>query len=272
VVWNDKVYIGSFDGNLYCLSLSGKELWRFKMGAEIWSGDLSPVVSNNVIYFASMDGYVYAVDANTGKELWKVKTGKYGNWVQPIAYKNIVLQASRDEILFAFNRSGEELWRFKLGSLPGEPSVYKNTILIGDETGSFYAISLEGKELWRFQTGGKILGSCVFWNEKIFFGSFDCYLYSLNMSGGEVWRFATSSLVKVSLPPPNEAFKVEIKKSVDTEDSLEEKYRFNDVTVSADDFKNEYSTSSEYKRKSDYDTSLVIFEEDFLFSKTFNWL
>ncbi len=226
VAWNNRIYIGSYDGNFYCLSAKGKELWRFRMGAEMWDLCHKPFISDGVVYFASMDGYLYALDAGTGKEIWKAKTAKYGNAVQPIVYGDIVLQPSRDAILYAFTRDGKELWRFRLGSLPGGPLVYNDTIYIGDETGAFYAISLEGKELWRFMTGGKVFGGPAVWNNRLFFGSYDCRLYSLDMHGKEIWSFATSNLSMVSLPPPHDAFELKVKKSAVSEDAVsEDKYR-----------------------------------------------
>jgi len=264
-VWNDKIYIGSFDENIYCLSLEGKELWRFKMGAEIWALHQSPVIYKGILYFSSMDGYIYALNADTGKEIWKAKTGKYGNAVQPFVNEVFVLQPSRDGILFAFTREGKERWRFNLGNLPSGATIYKDKIIIGNESGILRAISFDGEELWRFHTGGKIFGCPVIWNNRIIFGSYDCHLYSVDMDGAEIWRFATSNLSMVFLPPPYEGFELRVKKGTAIEDAVEES-RYNkrkrEETVSLSDYHvtSEYSTTSEYKQKSDYDTSFVIFE------------
>lgn len=268
VVWKDKIYIGSFDENIYCLSLEGKELWRFKMGAEIWALHQSPTIHKGVLYFSSMDGYLYAVDADTGKEKWKVKTGKYGNAIQPFVNDMFVLQPSRDGILFAFTLSGEELWRFNLGNLPSGVTFYKDKILIGNESGILRAISTGGEELWRFHTGGKIFGCPVVWKDRIMFGSYDCRLYSVDMNGEEVWRFATSNLSMVFLPPPHEAFELKVRKGTVIEEVVEDsryKKKKGEETVSLSDYHvtSEYATTSEYKQKSDYDTSFVMFKNVF---------
>lgn len=265
IVWKDKIYIGSFDSNIYCLNLEGKEIWRFRMGAEMWGVHERPSVYEGILYFASMDSFLYALNAETGKEIWKVVTGKYGNAIQPKVSDKFVLQPSRDGILLAFNREGKELWRFNLGNLPGPVVLHEDAIYIGNESGILRALSLEGKEKWRFQTGGKIFGAVIIWKGNIYLPSYDCHLYCLNMKGEEIWRFATSDLTKVKLAPPHDAFELKVKKDTTIDEAVEEsRYKKKkEETVSLSDYQieSEYSSESEYKQKSDYDVQWVMFED-----------
>jgi len=50
----------------------------------VWSGAL--VTAGDVAFYGTMDGWFKAVDARTGKELWKFKTGS-GIISQPMTYK-----------------------------------------------------------------------------------------------------------------------------------------------------------------------------------------
>src|SRR4029077_10018926 len=45
--------------------------WKFATGNRIVS---SPVIDNKKIYFGSDDGNVYAIDAESGREIWKRST------------------------------------------------------------------------------------------------------------------------------------------------------------------------------------------------------
>ena len=45
--------------------------WTFKSGGPIVA---SPAVADGVVYIASMDTYLYAIDQETGKEKWKFKS------------------------------------------------------------------------------------------------------------------------------------------------------------------------------------------------------
>jgi hypothetical protein len=54
-----KVYVGSDDGNLYCLDMdSGEIVWNFTTGGYVYS---SPALYNGSLYFGSSDGSVYCV-------------------------------------------------------------------------------------------------------------------------------------------------------------------------------------------------------------------
>ena len=45
--------------------------WKFPTGARVVG---SPVIQDKVIYFGSDDGNVYAVDAESGQQIWKTTT------------------------------------------------------------------------------------------------------------------------------------------------------------------------------------------------------
>lgn len=72
-VANGKIYVGSYDGNVYALkAASGAKLWSFPTGGEVFS---SPAVAKGVVYVGSNDKNVYALNAATGAKLWSYTTG-----------------------------------------------------------------------------------------------------------------------------------------------------------------------------------------------------
>ncbi|MFN4258491.1 MAG: PQQ-binding-like beta-propeller repeat protein [Gemmataceae bacterium] len=88
-VWEGRVYCGSDDGYVYCLDAdSGKLLWRLQAGPEEawflgrgemisrWPIRTGVAVYDGVAYFGAgifphEDIFLYAVDARTGKVIWK---------------------------------------------------------------------------------------------------------------------------------------------------------------------------------------------------------
>ena len=84
-----KVYVGSDDGNVYCLDgKTGREVWRFRAAPDdrkvlgngrlisLWPVRTSVLVEAGVAYFGAGvfpgDGlYLYAVNADDGKVIWK---------------------------------------------------------------------------------------------------------------------------------------------------------------------------------------------------------
>ena len=73
-VFNGRVYIGSGDGNVYCVdAVTGILQWKFATGDIVHA---SPAIANNTVYIGSWDSYLYALDAETGQEKWRFKTGE----------------------------------------------------------------------------------------------------------------------------------------------------------------------------------------------------
>src|ERR1022692_3245357 len=80
----DRVFIGSDDGNVYALTLAdGKKVWDFKTGGGVES---SPLVLEGKVYVGSSDAFLYALEAGTCKLAWKYETGDKilgaPNWVK----------------------------------------------------------------------------------------------------------------------------------------------------------------------------------------------
>lgn len=61
-----------------------KLVWSVKENFPVWSGALS--TAGNVVFYGTMEGWFKALDAQTGQELWKFKTGS-GIIGQPITYR-----------------------------------------------------------------------------------------------------------------------------------------------------------------------------------------
>ena len=87
---------------------------------EISTGDRvmsSPVFKDNVIYFGGDDGNVYAVDAETGRQIWKRATN---------------------------------------GPVPATPAIVDGTLYIGSYDGKFYALDARtGALKWKVTTEGE---------------------------------------------------------------------------------------------------------------------
>ena len=52
---------------------TGKIVWSNKEQFSVWSGALA--TAGGVVFYGTLEGYLKAVDAKTGKELYKFKTG-----------------------------------------------------------------------------------------------------------------------------------------------------------------------------------------------------
>ena len=61
-----------------------KAVWEVKEKFPVWSGTV--VTAGDVVFYGTMEGWFKALDAKTGKELWRFKTGS-GIIGQPVVYR-----------------------------------------------------------------------------------------------------------------------------------------------------------------------------------------
>jgi PQQ-dependent dehydrogenase (methanol/ethanol family) len=64
--------------------VQGKAVWQVKEDLPVWSGALA--TATDLVFYGTMDGWFKALDARSGKELWKFKVGS-GIIGQPITFR-----------------------------------------------------------------------------------------------------------------------------------------------------------------------------------------
>ena len=174
------VYVGSFDGVLYAIDAeTGKLRWKYETeGASIdsakWGFDRrsinsSPAVADGVVTFGSRDAHQYALDAKTGRLLWRI--------AHPVAF-------TKDH--------AELAW------CEGSPAAVDGISYVGSSDGHFVnAIELKsGRELWRHATPGRVLSSPAVAGDLLSVGGEDGEIFALDRKDGHlVWSYATPETV-----------------------------------------------------------------------------
>lgn len=186
---------------------SGQLDWKFKVDDYGWLSN--PIISQGIVFVNGASGNFYAVDANSGENLWTFKRNK---WVgsSPAISNNTVYVGGLDHILYAINaKSGIEKWRYEAGDMIiSSPAVSDDLVYFGSYDGNLYALNANtGKEKWKYKTQGldmpfnttaspehEVLGaissSPAISNGVVYFGSWDGYLYALEANTGiEIWKF-----------------------------------------------------------------------------------
>ncbi len=137
------------------LSENPQLLWTFQAGDMIES---TATVVDGTVYVGALDGFLYAIDAQTGEKRW-------------------MYQAT--------------------GAIKASPSIHNGVIYLGDSEGIFHAIDISTQETkWQFRTEGEIISSANFSGDRVLFGSYDGFLYCLNRENGElIWKFETEGYV-----------------------------------------------------------------------------
>ncbi|MBT3302487.1 MAG: PQQ-like beta-propeller repeat protein, partial [Bacteroidetes bacterium] len=144
------IFVGSNDGNLYCLSKEGKLNWTFETETSIES---TPLYLNGIVYFGNLGGDVYAINAKNGKQIWKFET--------------------QGQI------SGAANWTYKSDKKGKQ-------ILIGSYDFYMYCIDAKtGKLVWKYETDNYINGCPAINARNTVFGGCDGFLHSVDIHSGK---------------------------------------------------------------------------------------
>ena len=75
-VWGTLLLASDLKGNSFFAvdRFTGQEVWRVTGPRDKFGPNQAPLVVNGIAYVASNDTYVYAVDVQTGRQVWKTKT------------------------------------------------------------------------------------------------------------------------------------------------------------------------------------------------------
>ena len=191
LVIKEGIVVNSGDGFLYCIDKKGILRWKFATGGEtkyhLYSyADYyhsSPIADNGIIYFGSGDHHIYAVDANTGKLVWKYMTGDVVH-SRGATDSEQVYFGSFDGHLYALDkRTGAFKWKFKSighrffpkGEMQGGVTIFGNHIYTGSRDYNLYAVDTKtGHGLWNLAfPKGWAMGSPVVQDSILYVGTSD---------------------------------------------------------------------------------------------------
>ena len=159
-----RLFVGSYDGHVYCLSRSGEVVWRGSAQPRLFGGSQfysTPAVAYGRVYIGSTDGKVYAFGAASGDRLWSHSTGAYV-YASPAIWRQLVLVGSYSGTFFALDAgTGEPRWTFNAGGpISGSAVVIGNVVYFATlqeqhlKNGRTYALDARtGRVLWTFPDG-----------------------------------------------------------------------------------------------------------------------
>ena len=159
------LYVASDSGFLYKLELrTGRELWRARidMGSpsRLPASDeksrwdrygASAVADATRVFVASRDKHLYALDARSGKELWRLAASDIMT-ATPALYRDSVLFASYDgRVAAVAAQDGTQRWTYdaKL-AVAGDITVVGDRAYFGSRTYDLIALGADtGAEIWK---------------------------------------------------------------------------------------------------------------------------
>lgn len=163
-----------------------------------------PLVHNGIAYVGSMDHNVYAVDAKTGKLVWKFRTEGGILDSSAVIKDGTIYIGSYDQNLYAIDSmSGKLVWKFRtMGKIVSTAIVDDRNVYFGSSDHNVYCLNLKtGKFVWKFPTQGEVPSTPTIHEGKLFIGSYDHIFYCIDVKTSKLlWKFKTQGDIFSKLP------------------------------------------------------------------------
>lgn len=225
-VANGKLYALSRDGCLTALdAASGKALWRFRTGGEArfgvpggygmpktdgitpdpWDFWLSsPLVQDGRVYFGSSDHHVYALDAVTGKEVWRFEADDSIHTAPALSNGRLFIATWGTKLYALDAKTGAKLWDFQ-GAKDAETGIFQgfsaaptidgDTVYIGSRDGYMRAFNAaDGTLRWTYDAEKSwVLATAAVDADTLYFPTSDTTVFIAldKMTGKEKYRTDT---------------------------------------------------------------------------------
>jgi outer membrane protein assembly factor BamB len=149
-VTNDNVYAGFTNKLFAAFSRSdGKMLWKYETKGPVIT---TPLVHDRMVYFTTSNGFVYALDAESGSFKWRFNVLSKAS--SPVFDHDVLFVGNDRQRLYAINtkrgiEAGNELWHFD--GAGGQPVINESDVYATAFRGAIYSIDrTSGREVWHF--------------------------------------------------------------------------------------------------------------------------
>lgn len=161
----------------------GHVFWTYHASGAVKGG---PALANGILYFGDYAGRAYALNANTGHQIWAVSTdgahfgfGSGNFYSTPAIAFGRVYMGNTDGRVYSFAaRTGQLAWATATGAyVYASPAVADlagigPTVYIGSYDGNFYAFNAQsGAVRWRHPVGNRISGSATIVDGVVYFSA-----------------------------------------------------------------------------------------------------
>ena len=180
------IFVASSDNSIYALDFDGLLSWKYTTDDPLWA---SPVWSDSCdcIYQVSMDHYLYALNPENGKLVWKSEDLGGPIVSRPTVSESglIILSTLANEIIALNEDSHAVVWRYHTSDWAwASPVIDGDQVYVSDISGTFYALELDtGNILWQLQPGGGIFSAPLVKDDGIYFSTDASSLVVVNRDG-----------------------------------------------------------------------------------------
>jgi len=154
---------------------------------------VQPIIADRKVFVGTMRGTLYAIDSETGRDVWAFKTA--GAILHACAAaQGKVFFANAEGRVYAVNViDGTAAWAAQIGpAVWNAPLVSGGVVVVGGRDGGLYAIEADsGAVKWKATTGGPLLSSPALdaKAQRVYVGSEDMHVHAFDFdTGRQLWR------------------------------------------------------------------------------------
>jgi outer membrane protein assembly factor BamB len=198
---NDRLYVGDYDGKLWCLTTGGEVSWEFETQAEI---DSSVNFYKDNVLVGSQDATLYCLNAESGELVWKYEIADQIRCCPTIVEGRAFVAGCDGQLHMIDLDKGEPTEAVDLEGPTGvTPAVMGDHVFVGTEGGLFLGINWrEAEETWRFEDSlgqQSYRGAAAASQQYVVVGSRDKRLRAFNpLTGEPLWTFAAKGRIDSS--------------------------------------------------------------------------
>jgi len=202
VAFGDKVYIGSYDTNIWGLKMdSGEQLLK-----QATEGGIAVTPAIDIEYkqilFGSEDYTFNAWDYRDFRSNWTYTTSDKIRSSATVAHSHVFFGSDDGKLYALLANNGRFMWDYQTDApIRSKPCVTNDRVIFGNEAGEIIALELNGTKKWGVSAKRAVTSSPVVDDENfVYVGSFDGYLYALDGENGFTqWRYRSTAPI-ISTP------------------------------------------------------------------------
>jgi outer membrane protein assembly factor BamB len=187
IYFNGDDVLGRSGGLQAVDALTGDIKWTFNV-----KGSGPVAVADGSLYFGASARNLYAVNSDTGQEIWRFEASDYVR--TPVIMNGRVFFSDRNNNLYAVNlNSGKEIWRVAMkNKMATHLAANRGLLYFGGRNDSLSAVDAEtGKEKWRYSTTAPCIRPVVA-DGIIYSATPDKVIFAIDAeTGREKWRYKT---------------------------------------------------------------------------------
>lgn len=202
VLANGSLYVGNLAGEFFCVNPSdGSRRWKFRISDNTSLKGIrsTAAVHDSTVVFGADDGAVYALDANSGRLLWRHVVGTA--LFAPVTIdSSLAFAAALDGTVAALDLgTGRPVWTFRAGApVQGHVLAGADLAIVATTAGDIVGLRpADGAVRWHAPVGAPLSAGLIRAGDCLYAVTLKRELIALNASDGVVlWRTEVEGRIK----------------------------------------------------------------------------